>query len=222
MAKLVFVHGAFANEHSWFNVPLQMEKDGHEVVNKTLPGHVFTKPIPEGAGGLEDYVLQTQSYLSGTEKTWLIGHSMGGMVISQVAAQEAAVKPDKIAGLIYVAAILPQDGQSTSDFVSHFNPLVAFKNHDRADIKHALSNQPPGALSDKFHTSSAFPKIPKYYFICLQDKVISKENQYKMASGYDDVTLFEVNSDHLPMHPSPLQPDAQAQLLAGLQKIIPA
>ena len=41
----------------------------------------------------------------------LTGHSMGGMVITQAASQ----RPEKLAGLIYVAAFLPQPGQSLID-----------------------------------------------------------------------------------------------------------
>ena len=41
----------------------------------------------------------------------LTGHSMGGMVITQAASQH----PEKLAGLVYVAAFLPQPGQSLID-----------------------------------------------------------------------------------------------------------
>jgi pimeloyl-ACP methyl ester carboxylesterase len=41
----------------------------------------------------------------------LTGHSMGGMVITQAASQ----RPDALAGLIYVAAFLPEPGQSLID-----------------------------------------------------------------------------------------------------------
>ncbi len=41
----------------------------------------------------------------------LVGHSMGGMVITQAAAR----CPERIARLVYVAAFVPSDGQSLID-----------------------------------------------------------------------------------------------------------
>jgi pimeloyl-ACP methyl ester carboxylesterase len=49
--------------------------------------------------------------LADAPPTLLAGHSMGGMAITQAAAR----CPDRVAGLIYVTAFLPQPGQSLLD-----------------------------------------------------------------------------------------------------------
>ena len=95
----------------------------------------------------------------------------------------AADKPDKIAGLIYIAAILPEDGKSTVDYTGIPNPETIFPNHDRSEIRHALGSQPIQALSGTFQSKPGFKDKEKYYIACSQDNVIGCGRARKHGAG---------------------------------------
>lgn len=216
MARLIFVHGAFSNRNAWFDVPASVASAGHSVSAETLPGHHSSFPMLTFGATLQDYVGAVAGQLSSTEQNWLVGHSMGGMVISQLAAKQA----DQIAGLIYVAGVLPRDGQSTFSEVGLFNPLKAFRNHDRQSVRKAIGNQPREPLFARFAGSADFAAIPKFFFTCNQDKVIPPTKQARMISAYPDTQVYPLDSDHLPMHASSKQVSALPELLAGIKEIV--
>ena len=103
----VLVHGAWAEESAWGMVRNDLAKNANVIV-VNLPAH-GTDPT-DGAGiGLSDYVKTvTGAIREQTGKVILVGHSMAGAIISQVAEN----LPDKVEKLIYVAAYLPKTGES--------------------------------------------------------------------------------------------------------------
>lgn len=218
MATIILVHGAFSNKESWFDVPAALKAEGHSVIVNTLPGHVLNQPLPIGIGSMKANVAAVTKTLPAAEKAWLVGHSMGGMVISQVAANA----PTQVAGLIYIAAVLPTHGDTTIGLTGLFDFRKSFENHNRPDIKKAFSNQPPLAPFAAFSTSPGFKTLPKHYFHCTQDKVIVPPKQDRMVKAYPETDLRILDSDHLPMHISNRQPDAFDGLMTGLKDIVPS
>src|SRR5438309_2326952 len=102
--NVVLVHGAFADGSSWAKViPL-------------LKGlHVTAVQNP--LSSLADDVAATKRAIANQDgPVILVGHSWAGMVIS-----EAGNDP-KVAGLVYVAAIVPDEGQSAGDVVKPYPP----------------------------------------------------------------------------------------------------
>ena len=110
MARIVLVHGAFGSAANWERVAPALSEAGHTVETVDLPG-------PESDGtALEDVTLDAYAahvcqVLANGPPAVLVGHSMGGIVITQAAAR----CPQEIAQLVYVAAFIPQDGQSLVD-----------------------------------------------------------------------------------------------------------
>jgi putative intracellular protease/amidase len=102
----VLVHGAW-DESAWSAIRNELAKNANVVV-VNLPAHGADNTY--GAGiGMKDYVNLVSSAVAKVKgKAILIGHSMGGAVISQVAEN----MPEKIDKLIYVSAYLPQNGES--------------------------------------------------------------------------------------------------------------
>jgi pimeloyl-ACP methyl ester carboxylesterase len=111
MANFLLIHGAMGGAWCWERVIPGLEAAGHQATAIDLPGQGSdTTPLPEiTLYRYADKVCDALDGMAGVGGPVLLtGHSMGGMVITQAAAH----RPDKLAGLVYVAAFLPQPGQS--------------------------------------------------------------------------------------------------------------
>ena len=118
MANFVLVHGAWGGNHTWGEVPARLEKEGHDVLNCTLPGLGSRQDELHPGITLTDHVEDVcrQIAEAGLERFILAGHSYGGMVISAVASRLA----NQIEGICYVDAFLPDSDQSLWDITGEF------------------------------------------------------------------------------------------------------
>lgn len=104
----VLVHGAFQTARSWDAVAAELRQGGHDVVAVDLPGRDASGAAAR-AVTLAAYVEAVRDAVEAAgEPVVLVGHSFGGMTISAVA--EAV--PERIGQLVYVAAYVPQSGES--------------------------------------------------------------------------------------------------------------
>ncbi|HET6584136.1 MAG TPA: alpha/beta fold hydrolase [Nannocystaceae bacterium] len=111
---IVLVHGAWMGGWAWDEVVPLLEDAGHPTIVVELPAHGddATAAADATLASYRDAVLDA---LDGLEApAAVVGHSMGGMVISEV----AEARPAAIATLVYVAAFLPRDGQALFDIAS--------------------------------------------------------------------------------------------------------
>ncbi|GAA5100329.1 alpha/beta hydrolase [Microbacterium yannicii] len=97
---IVLVHGAFAESSSWNGVIAQLQQ--HEVTAVAV-----ANPLRSLAGDAA-YVRDVMASIEGP--IILVGHSYGGLVIS-----EAAADNDAVVGLVYAGAFVPETGQSAFD-----------------------------------------------------------------------------------------------------------
>ena len=97
MPTVVLVHGAFATGASWDGVTPILEDAGYAVVAPELP--------LQSLAGDATVLADTLDAVDGP--TILVGHSYGGIVMSEVAAND----PD-VAALVFVAAFAPAEGES--------------------------------------------------------------------------------------------------------------
>lgn len=104
--NIVIVHGAFADASGW------------EGVYKILTAHGYHVSLVQNPlTSLEDDVAATTRILERQDgPTVLVGHSWGGTVITQ-----AGISP-KVVSLVYVAAFVPQVGESTLDLAKTAAP----------------------------------------------------------------------------------------------------
>ena len=104
--NIVLVHGAFADGSGWQRVTDILGKDGYTV-------SVVQEPLTS----LADDVAATKRVLElQGGPTILVGHSYGGVVIT-----EAGDAPN-VVGLVYIAAFIPDQGQSALDLLSQAPP----------------------------------------------------------------------------------------------------
>src|ERR1700710_856273 len=108
MANYVLVHGGFTGGAYWSDVARLLEKDGHRVdVVQQLPS---AGPDPNVLGDLQaDAQVVRRAVDAVGGPVILVGHSYGGMVITELADHPAVVHS------VYVAAFWPQRGESVSD-----------------------------------------------------------------------------------------------------------
>ncbi|GIG00160.1 alpha/beta fold hydrolase [Catellatospora citrea] len=123
--NVVLVHGAFADGSGWRGVYDNLTARGYRVT-------MVQNPLTS----LEDDVAATTRVLDlQNGPTILVGHSWGGTVIT-----EAGVHPN-VAGLVYVSALAPDAGETTSQQYEGFAPTpdfvidvvdgYGFLNHDK-------------------------------------------------------------------------------------------
>ena len=106
MSTLVLVHGAWHGGWCWERVTPLLKEKGHEVVVVDLPGHgdsgvPFAEVTLAVYGNHAAEVLDEQ-----VEPVMLVGHSMGGLVISEAAER----RPEKIGLLVYLTGPAPGRG----------------------------------------------------------------------------------------------------------------
>jgi pimeloyl-ACP methyl ester carboxylesterase len=102
---VVLVHGAFADSSSWSGVIPKLQKRGFRVVSAA--NHLRT--LEGDAASVRNLVRATPGNVV------LVGHSYGGAVISGAATGEPNVK-----ALVYVAAFVPDQGETALALSSKF------------------------------------------------------------------------------------------------------
>lgn len=220
----ILIHGAWHGSWCWGRVKSQLENLGHKVITPDLPGHYINKMPFKNINlqlyvrYLEDLILRNNYY-----KVILVGHSMGGVVVSQLAENI----PQRIEKLIYTCAFIPDNHGSLIDEekksklptvalkikVNDVNNSISLPLHSpdtikdlfygrcsEIDFKYALSllqDQPFLPFIDRANLSNKFHDLPKLYIECLEDKAIMIDDQRRMYSKIKcDVVSLE--TDHSP------------------------
>ena len=109
---IVLVHGGFAGPEGWDEVKAGLVKDGYTVVAPRL--NLFNEA--------EDVATVRAALDAIPGKKILVGHSYGGMVVTQAAAD----RPD-VVGLVYTAAFIPRQGDSMISLGSGYEPPAALQ-----------------------------------------------------------------------------------------------
>jgi pimeloyl-ACP methyl ester carboxylesterase len=105
--NIVIVHGAFADGSGWRPVVDILQKDGYRVT-------VVQEPLTS----LADDVAATKRVLAlQPGPTLLVGHSYGGVVITQ------AGNAPNVVGLVYIAAFIPEKGESALSLLAQAPPV---------------------------------------------------------------------------------------------------
>ena len=206
MAHIILVHGLGATDKSWFDIPQALRDAGHDVDPILLPDQLLAT--------MADYVEAITAALPASGSCVLIGHSMGGVSISQVAADH----PDKVSKLIYVTALVPEDRESAGAIIGGLS--TSFEaigtEFERLGIgpDHPSRRWPRlGALVGRFRTSPGFAQIPKHYIRCAHDTIVKPTEQAEMIAKWHFESAPELPSGHIPQREIP---DRLAPLLLDL------
>lgn len=221
METIVLVHGAWSDASAWDNTSPLLKAQGYDVIAVNLPGH--GKDNTSFAGiTLDSYVEAVKKAIGSRNNVILVGHSMAGLVISEVAEQI----PGQIKKLIYLAAFLPKNGESLlslaqTDADSHIgkylqvdktNGSAAIAKDGFIDVFAADASQPvqdylkanfkPDPLAPLATpvvlTDANFGKIEKVYIHTINDHAVSYQLQQRMVNGSNVTRVYALPSSHTP------------------------
>jgi pimeloyl-ACP methyl ester carboxylesterase len=231
----VLVHGAFAGGWSWERLVTQLEANGDEVITLDLPAHGDDPTAPEQAT-LQAYSDVVVEALDGASKpVVLVGHSMGGLVVSQA----AEARPEKVAKLVYLAAFLVEDGTSllaaaggdpestlqdfvatdaTSATLAPEGILGSFCSDCSADdaalIEEHLRPEPLAGFTTPIKVSAEkWGSVPRFYIETLQDKAIGPSKQAEFYTALPCEKVVSIDAGHCPFL---TQPEALFEALTDL------
>ncbi|MFS0724398.1 alpha/beta fold hydrolase [Paenibacillus sp. 1P07SE] len=228
MSTYVLVHGSWHGAWCWEKIVPQLEQAGHRVLAVELPGN-GTDDTPVSEVTLESGVNKTLELLDkADEPVVLVGHSMGGVTISQVAEE----RPDKVQALVYVTAFMLADGQSLlniptdeegllapnmipsedGSYVTVPRPLLTeifYACCDPADAERAIARfgvQSLGPLPTPLKlTEGRYGRIPRYYVACRRDRAITHRSQQEMIEALPCKEVYTLDVDHSPFYSAPDQ-----------------
>jgi pimeloyl-ACP methyl ester carboxylesterase len=209
--NVVLVHGAWADGSSWSKlIPLLLAKGLHAVAAQN--------PL----SAITDDVASTNRLINAQDgPVLLVGHSYGGAVIT-----EAGNNP-KVAGLVYVAAFAPDEGETLGGMAQKFPPSPLFSEIQPIDDGYLLLTR-KGVMEDFAQDLSpadknlilavqgatqsailstpikkaAWHSKPSWFVIASNDRAISPEQEISTAKRMGAKTLTLLSS-HLPMLSQP-------------------
>jgi pimeloyl-ACP methyl ester carboxylesterase len=113
MATFLLVHGAWHSGQCWERVVPLLESAGHRVFAPSLTGYGDKAHLLGPDVGLDTHVDDVVGLIEEHDLTdvVLVGHSYAGLVVSSAANRV----PNRIAHLVYLDAMVPQDGESAVD-----------------------------------------------------------------------------------------------------------
>ncbi|WP_421938633.1 alpha/beta hydrolase [Pedobacter sp.] len=216
--NIVIVHGAFADGSGWRGVHDILVQKGYHVT-------VVQNPLT----GLKDDIEATKRILDKQDgPTILVGHSWGGVVITEAGLHE------KVAALVYVAAYQPDKGENTIKWASSLPSAPEFgilppddkgfvyyakdKFHagfaadlSKAETDFLFDSQQP-IYAESFSTpvaDAAWRTKPSYGIVATEDKSINPDIQRNMYKR-SNTKITEVKGSHVIFASNP---DAVARVI---------
>jgi pimeloyl-ACP methyl ester carboxylesterase len=115
MATFVIVHGAFGGGWEWRGVAALLRGRGHDVFTPSLTGFGERVHLATPETGLGTHIQDVLNVLryEDLDEVVLACQSYGGMVATGAAARA----PERLAHLVYLNALVPEDGQSALDLL---------------------------------------------------------------------------------------------------------
>jgi pimeloyl-ACP methyl ester carboxylesterase len=214
---VVLAHGAWADGSSWARVIEGLRQAGQSAVAAQLPLTSFDDDV----AALNRAIRRAQGPVV------LAAHAYAGAVIG-------AAQPEAVRGLVYVAALAPDEGETVADVFYRTDPHpLAPKLAPDADgliwmpePAFATAFAPQATVADQAWLAAVqkpialasittpmrrplWRDLPSWYLAAEEDRMILVENQ-RFMSGRMNATVVSHPVDHTPMA---ARPDLVAQLI---------
>src|SRR5579863_8136921 len=208
-ASIVFAHGLWADGSCYSKVIPALQADGHQVVSAqnsldTLEGDVAA-------------VTRALGRVSGP--AILVGHSYGGTVIT------AAGTDDRVAGLVYIAALAPDESETSQSLQEQFPVTDIFAHIEIADgriwmlpsgigyfagdlpeqeqqLVWASQGVPAADLFNQKLAGTAWRTKPSWYVVANNDRTVQPDLERFVAKRMGAHT-YDLDSSHVAMLSQP-------------------
>ena len=207
--SIVFCHGIWADGSCFNKVIPTLQAEGFEVMSAQY--------------GLDtneaDVAMVKRTLGRVSSPAVLVGHSYGGSVIT------AAGTDERVVGLVYIAALAPDAGETSQSLLDQFPVSDVFSHIEVADgrvwmepegvacFAGDLSGQeqkvvwathfaPAADLFTKNAAGTAWKSKPSWYIVATQDRTVPPELQRFVAKRMG-ATVHEVASSHVAMLSNP-------------------
>jgi pimeloyl-ACP methyl ester carboxylesterase len=209
---VVLVHAAWADGSSWNKVTEELQRKGVNVVAAQIPLTSFTDDV----ASLRRVLLRQEGPLI------LAGHSYGGAVITAAAAGNPKVK-----ALVYIAAVVPDEGETVGDVFHRVAPhpsapklqpdadgflwlnVEAFRAAVAPDASPSetglmAATQKPISLTclGEPMGKPAWREKPSWFLIAEKDRMVSPETQ-RFTAGRMKSKIISLPVDHTPLASKP-------------------
>jgi len=238
MSTFVLIHGAFHGGWCWDRVKPLLEFRGHTVLAPDMPGH-GQDPMKPADVTLDDYMARVGEVLTqASEPVVLVGHSLGGITVTQAAENYA----DQISKLVYLTAFVPgngenrfsvdgggaegsltnqyrqtsEDGKTMTIAEEGIKPTFYADCDDEtiAWVKQRLCPQAVSIATTNVSTSDAgWGSLSKAYIACTQDRSIPLAVQQSCWERHGCDPVITMETSHSPFMS---QPEVLANHLASL------
>jgi pimeloyl-ACP methyl ester carboxylesterase len=200
--NVVLVHGGFVDGSGWQGVYDLLTADGYNV-----------RVVQNPTVSLEDDVTVTKRAIAGCEgPVVLVGHSYGGVVVTEAGTDE------KVAALVYIAGFVPDTGESVNTLIADpppgapvppiLPPQGGFLFLDREKFAVSFAADVPqaafmadslvpwgvGALQGAV-TKPAWRTLPSWYLLTAEDRMIPPAAQQAMSARAGSA-VTEVAASH--------------------------
>ena len=207
--SIVFAHGLWADGSCFSKLIPPLQADGHEVICSQ-----------HGLDSLKgDVECVTRCFGRVTAPVVLVGHSYGGTLITHAGVDE------RVAALVYIAALAPDETETSQSQQQKFPATSVFSHIEVADgriwlkpsgIEHFAGDLPdteqqvvwatqaapvPDLFSQKVE-GVAWKSKPSWYIVASEDRTVHPELE-RSAAKRMGATTAELRSSHVPMLSQP-------------------
>jgi pimeloyl-ACP methyl ester carboxylesterase len=184
-----------------------------------LPGRRY-RPADLGITTRRDWIdaIAADVIAADLDRIVLVGHSSGGYVIPGV----AALVPDRVVHLVFIAATVPSEGKRPVDFLKPKLTQIALEGEEAMRAGAAgrtlggllpgeppidtqleivendgrLGLEAPGPLFEPF-TWAGFPRtVPRTFVRCTADRVVTPELVDRMIENMGGAGLVDMDAGH--------------------------
>jgi pimeloyl-ACP methyl ester carboxylesterase len=222
---MVIVHGAWGGAWAFKKVDAMLRQKGFEIYRPQLTGQGDRVHLARPDIGLSTHIEDVVNMIlyEDLRDITLVGHSYGGMVISGVAERV----PDRIKRLVYLDAMVPNDGDSVTNMMPGGGEFI--KRMTKGDYivpAWVKPDQPPPhdvpqALKTFTDTialkNEAARKLPATYILTVEKGKEPKDDDFFRQSerakerGW---AMLQLTSDHNPQWSAT---EALVEMLAGIR-----
>jgi len=222
MTTYVLVHGAWHGGWCWHRIVAGLQHASHRAIAPDLKS-LGRDRTPPGEITLETWTDQIAGLVQSlAEPVVLVGHSRGGIVLSEVAERI----PDRVHTLVYVTAFMLENGHTLQDeaakdpdslvgpamILAHDQKSVSIREDAVRDVfygqcsdadvvlaKSLLVPEPLAPLATPLQiTAARFGSVPRIYVECTEDRAMLLAAQRRMQEALPCRERITLPADHSP------------------------